>query len=159
MHLQKHGFGTKVKRYIFIQQQKVNKAKAKKCHAFVNAFCVGSNRMRALSIQRDKSVWLLFLATVLLSGLFAFINLSEFVKIGIFKQTSGYPFGGEGPTPWYYKTPQLYATVNLTFGSIFFSALAFSCWSFLMVKRRSLFATLILTLLFILIQILTGQSD
>lgn len=115
--------------------------------------------MRALSIQRDKSVWLLFLATVLLSGLFAFINLSEFVKIGILKQTSGYPFGGEGPTPWYYKTPQLYATVNLVFGVLFFFTLAFSCWTFFKVKKAPFFGMFIVTLVSILIQIITGQSD
>ena len=119
---------------------------------------VGSNRMRALSVQRDKSVWFLFLTTVLLSGLFAFINLSEFVTIGILKQTSGYPFGGEGPVPWYYKTPKLYATVNLIFGLLFFSTFAFGCWTFLRGKKRLLLAALILTLLFILFQLLNGQS-
>jgi hypothetical protein len=46
------------------------------------------------------------------------VNLSEFLNIGISKNTSGYPFGGEEPTPWYYKTPQLYATGNLLFGKV-----------------------------------------
>jgi hypothetical protein len=121
-------------------------------------FIAGSNRMTTLIIQRDKSVWLLFLVTVLLSSLFAFINLSEFVIVGILQQTSGYPFGGEGPIPWYYETPQLYATVNLVFGLLFFSALAFSCWTFLKAKKKPLFVTLIVTLLFVSIQILNGQS-
>jgi hypothetical protein len=122
------------------------------------AVTVSSNRMTTLIIQRDKSVWLLFLVTVLLSGLFAFVNLSEFLAVGVLQQTSGYPFGGEGPTPWYYKTPQLYATLNLIFGLLFFSALAFNCWAFTKVKKALLFATLIMTLLLILIQILNGQS-
>ncbi|MBP6215281.1 MAG: hypothetical protein KA399_03690 [Chitinophagaceae bacterium] len=114
--------------------------------------------MTTLTIQRDKLVWLLFLVTVLLSGLFAFINLSEFLIVGVIKQTSGYPFGGEGPTPWYYKTPQLYATVNLVFGLLFFSTLAFGCWTFIKVKKTSLFITLIVTLVLIFIQIINGQS-
>ena len=114
--------------------------------------------MTTLAIQRDKSVWLLFLVTVLLSGLFAFINVSEFVSIGILKQTSGYPFGKEGPTPWYYETPQLYAKVNFGFGLLFFSAFVFSFWAVLNVKKRLLFVALLVTLLLILIQILNGQS-
>jgi hypothetical protein len=114
--------------------------------------------MTTLPIQRDKSVWLLFLVTVLLSGLFAFINLSEFLSVGILQKTSGYPFGGEGPTPWYYKTPQLYVRVNLIFGLLFFSVLIASCWTFIKVKKLPLFVTLIVTLLFILLQILNGQS-
>ena len=40
MHFQKHGFITTPKHYIFNQQQKVNKAEVRKCHAFVNAFHV-----------------------------------------------------------------------------------------------------------------------
>jgi hypothetical protein len=119
---------------------------------------VGSNRMTTLIIQRDKSVWLLFLTTVLLSGLFAFINLCELLTVGILQQTSGYPFGGEGPTPWYYKTPQLYARVNLIFGLLFFSVLTVSCWTFIKAKKIPLLVTLNVTLLFIFIQILNGQS-
>jgi hypothetical protein len=115
--------------------------------------------MKASSISNNKSIWLLFSATILLSGFFTFINLSEFVQIAILKKTSGYPFGGEGPTPWHYRTPQLYATVNLIFGLIFLSALAFCCWSLFMGKKKSLLATLTVTLLFVLIQILTGQSS
>ena len=113
--------------------------------------------MTSLLIQKDKTIWLLFLATVLLSGTFAFINLSEFVTVGVLKQISGYAFGGEGPTPWYYKTPQLYALLNLIFGVLFFSALAFGCWTFIKVKKRPLFVTLIIILLLIFIQILNGQ--
>lgn len=114
--------------------------------------------MTTLTIQRDKSVWLLFFVTVLLAGLFAFINLSEFLTVGILQQTSGHLFGGEGPTPWYYKTPKLYATVNLIFGLAFFSVLAFSCWVIIKVKKTFLVTTLVVTLFLILIQILNGQG-
>ncbi|HEV7329401.1 MAG TPA: hypothetical protein VGN63_00020 [Flavisolibacter sp.] len=114
--------------------------------------------MTTLTIQRDKSVWLLFFVTVLLAGLFAYINLSEFLAVGISQQTSGYPFGGEGPTPWYYKTPKLYATVTLIFGLAFFSVLAFSCWAVVKGKKTFLVTALVVTLFLILIQILNGQG-
>lgn len=139
--------------YIFIQGWTFNK-----CPHERKALNVSSNHMKTFTIQRDKSVWLLFVVTVLLSGLFAFINLSEFITVGILQQTSGYPFGGEGPTPWYYKTPQLYATVNLIFGVLFFSAFAFGCWTFIKVKKAPLFATFIVAVLLIFIQMLNGQS-
>ena len=114
--------------------------------------------MTILTIQRNISVWLLFLVTVLISGLFTFINVSEFVSVGILQQTKGYPFGGEGPAPWFYKTPQLYATVNLVFGLLFFSTLAFSCWTFIKVKKSPLFVALLATMLIVFIQFLNGQS-
>jgi hypothetical protein len=114
--------------------------------------------MRAVSIQRDRSIWSLFLVTVFLSGLFTLINLSEFLTVGILQQTSGYPFGGEGPTPWYYQTPQLYATANLIAGLLFFLALFFCCWAFIKVKKTHLLVSLTVTLLLTILQLFNGQS-
>lgn len=69
-------------------------------------------------LQRIKDIKFWFLAGLffLLSGLMSYLCLQEFVTIGIFKETSGYPFGGEGPVPWYYKTAELYSKVCLTSG-------------------------------------------
>jgi glycopeptide antibiotics resistance protein len=122
-------------------------------------FYVSSNLMTTLNVQRDKSAWLLFIATLILAGLFAFVNLSEFVTVGVLKQTSGYPFGGEGPTPWFYKSAQLYATVNLVFGLLFLLPLATGVWSFLRFKKKVLIICFGLSLFLILLQLLTGQSD
>ena len=115
--------------------------------------------MTTLNIQRDKSAWLLFIATLLLTGLFAFVNLSEFVAVGVLSQTSGYPFGGEGPTPWFYRSAQLYATVNLIFGLLFLLSLATGVWSFIRVKKNVLVICFGVSLFLILLQLLTGQSD
>ena len=104
-------------------------------------------------------MWLLFIATVLLSGLFALLNLWEFVTVGILKQTSGYPFGGEGPTPWFYKSAQLYATVNLIIGVLFILTLFTGTWSFIKVQRKVLLIAFAVSLLLIVLQLLTGQSD
>ena len=120
---------------------------------------VSSNLMNTQNIQRDKSAWLLFITTLLLSGLFAFVNLSEFVTIGVLKQTSGYPFGGEGPTPWFYKSAKLYAAVNLVFGSLFLLSLATGVWSFIRAKKNVVVICFGVSLFLILLQILTGQSD
>ena len=117
-----------------------------------------SNLMTTLNIQRDKSAWLLFIATLLLTGLFAFINLSEFITVGVLKQTSGYSFGGESPTPWFYRSAQLYTTVSLVFGILFLLALATGVWSFIRVKKNVLITCFGVSLFFILLQLLTGQS-
>ena len=53
------------------------------------------------------------------------MHLEEWYVIGVLKKTAGYPFGEKGPTPYYYKTPALYAKVNLIWGILFSVALAF----------------------------------
>jgi hypothetical protein len=113
--------------------------------------------MTTLNIQREKNVWLLFIATLILSGLFAFANLSEFVTVCVLKQTGGYPFGGEGPTPWYYKSAELYASVNLTFGVLFLFTFSIGAWSFLKVRRNTLLIAFSVSLFLIVLQLLTGQ--
>jgi glycopeptide antibiotics resistance protein len=115
--------------------------------------------MTVLNIKREKSTWLPFIATVLLSGLFAFANLSEFVAVGMLNKTSGYPFGGEGPTPWFYKSAQLYATVNLIFGILFLVSFSMATWAFVRVQRKALVISFALSILFVVLQLLTGQPD
>lgn len=114
--------------------------------------------MTTLNIRRDKSAWLLFIATLLLAGLFAFVNLSEFVAVGVLKQTNGYPFGREGPTPWFYKSAKLYATVNLVFGLLFLLSLAIGIWSIIRVKKNLLVICFSVSLFLFLLQLITGQS-
>ena len=114
--------------------------------------------MKVLKSQRERSSWLFFIVTVLSSGLFAFADLFEFVGVGIFKQTSGYPFSEEGPTPWYYKTPQLYATVNLIFGLLFLIVVLASIWAFIRVKHKLLMILSMALVLVVLLRLISGQS-
>ena len=64
-------------------------------------------------------------------------SLSEWYRIGIQKETIGYPLGGEGPVPYYYKTPDLYASVNGIFGAAFLFLTLLSIWSFFRYKKRA----------------------
>lgn len=57
--------------------------------------------------------------TALITGGMTYLYASEYVVIGILKQTNNYPFGDEGPAPWHYKTADLYANVTLVCGSVF----------------------------------------
>lgn len=96
--------------------------------------------------------------TILLSGFFAFVGLSEFYTIGIMKQTEFYPFGGEGPVPYYYRTAELYSYVNLTYGIAFGVLLGITIWNW---KRNKIsgFTTFGLTIILILIQIYHGWAE
>lgn len=75
-------------------------------------------------------------ATIILSGFLALINLLEWYIVKIQQRTAEYPFGGEGSTPYYYKTPELYSTVNLIWGLVFLSILFFTIWTIINRKKK-----------------------
>lgn len=95
--------------------------------------------------------------TIIPCGLFTLVNLGEFFLIGILNKTDGYPFGGEGPTPYFYKTAGLYSTVNLIWGLIFLTTLLLAVWTIIKGQRKNVFWFLGLTILLILGQFLQGQ--
>lgn len=87
----------------------------------------------------------------------ALMNLSEFVHIGILKDIGGcYPFGGAGPTPWFYKTSELYAQVCLVSGLTFLLTLLLTLWAVLKRKKRMLLIVFFISLLLVLLQIADG---
>lgn len=86
--------------------------------------------------------------TVILSGLFSFVNWYEFVSVTLF-HTAGYPFGSEGPVSWHYRTPERFAVYCLVFGILFLIPLVLSLWSYRRKKPRSLRAALLFTFLLI----------
>lgn len=74
--------------------------------------------------------------TLILSGLLALMNLSEWYIVKIQGRTAEYPFGGEGPTPYYYKTAEMYSTVNLIWGILFLSVLLFTSWTIIKGQKK-----------------------
>lgn len=94
---------------------------------------------------------------LLTSGLFSFLTLSEFYSIKILKETSEYPFGGEGPTPYYYKSADLYAIVNLIWGLVFLLTLIFITRTILKGDKRKTIFTFGLTLFLLLAFFIHGQ--
>ena len=95
---------------------------------------------------------------ILLSGLFCSIGLSEFYNVRIKKETELYPFGGEGPVPYFYRTAELYSNVNLTYGIAFGILLGIGIWNW---KRNKINGLVILglTCMLILVQILHGWTE
>ena len=72
-------------------------------------------------------------------------------------RTSEYPFGGEGPTPYYYKTAELYSTVTLIWGIVFLTVLIFSTWTVLTRKKKLTAISFGATILLILGLFIHGQ--
>ena len=95
---------------------------------------------------------------ILLSGFFSLIGFSEYYKVGIKNETESYPFGGEGPVPYYYKTAELYSNVNLTYGIVFGVLLAIGIWNWRKNKINGIII-LGLTCILILIQIYEGWTE
>lgn len=85
------------------------------------------------------------------------VNLREFYLIGILNKTDGYPISGEGPTPYYYKTAELYSTVNLSWGLIFLTILSLAIWITIKGHRKNVFWFLALTISLIFGQFLHSQ--
>jgi hypothetical protein len=77
------------------------------------------------------------------------INWIEYYTVGILKDINDYPFGGEGPVPYYYKSSELYAQINLTWGLIF--SLNFILLVVSLIKGVSSFRTIMLIVTWILI--------
>ena len=90
---------------------------------------------------------------IILNGIFALIGFFEFYKVGIKKELESYPFGGEGPVPYYYKTAELYSKVNLIYGIAFLILFVIGIWNW---KSNKINGMLIfgLTCLLILIQLI-----
>ena len=96
------------------------------------------------------------ITTVLLSAIFSFLNLYEFVVVGILKQTEAYPFGGEGPTPWYYESAALYATVTCVLGIAFLLLLVTGLVVFIKRKYYAQVITLTTAIALAVLQIFTA---
>jgi hypothetical protein len=97
------------------------------------------------------------LLAITLSGFLALMNISEWYIVKIQNLTSEYPFGGEGPTPYYYQTAELYSRVNLIWGLVFLSVLLFTTWTVLKDKRNLTLISLGTTLLLLVGLFINGQ--
>lgn len=72
-----------------------------------------------------------------IATIIALICSNEWYQIAILDQIEGYPFGGEGPVPYYYKDKYTYATNALIWAVIFICAMVCSAYA-LYTKKQSL---------------------
>lgn len=78
------------------------------------------------------------------------MGLSEYYIVAIKKETELYPFGGEGPVPYFYKTAELYANVCLIYGLIFLALILFGIWNLKTKKVNDLIVVGIIIIMIIL---------
>ena len=76
--------------------------------------------------------------------------ISEYYTVAIKKETELYPFGGEGPVPYFYKSAELYAQVNLIYGIVFTIIILFGLWNWKTKKVNELIIVGIVALVIIL---------
>lgn len=86
--------------------------------------------------MKSKAALVIQGLTALVGALMAALNVSEWIRIGILGRTKGYPFGGEGPVVYYYKTAFLYALVNCIFGALFLVLVSLVVWARIRSKER-----------------------
>ena len=87
------------------------------------------------------------------------MNMHEWIKIGLLKQTDNYPFGGEGPVPYYYKSAGLYSLIMLIWGILFMVNMIFGIISILKRKISKTYLTFGILILLIVAQFIHGQID
>lgn len=99
---------------------------------------------------------ILNILTLSLSGLPALINISEWYTVKILGNVTEYPFGGEGPTPYYYKSAELYSTTSLIWGIAFLSVFVISTFILLKGQKKWTTLTFSATLLLLFVQYIHG---
>jgi hypothetical protein len=127
-----------------------------------NTMAVAPNSSSGDRRSARKLIRLIFrslaLLSILLNGLLAWLSLAEWYAVKIQGHTAGYPFGGEGPVPYYYKSADLYATVNLVWGILFLAAFTFGIWILIRRNRKSVLLATGITILMWIIYYLHGQT-
>jgi hypothetical protein len=97
----------------------------------------GSTGKRRSARKLNRLIfWPLPLLVFLLNGLLSALMLTEWVTVKLFGNAAGYPFGGEGPTPYYYQTADLYAAAALIWGLLLLTTFAFGILAVVKRNRR-----------------------
>jgi hypothetical protein len=102
-------------------------------------------------------IFILNAITIILSGFFSFMNLSEWYTVKILGKVDSYPFGNASETPYYYETAELYSLVVLIWGIAFFVVLALATWAIIKQKKLLSFVALIAFVLLIIAMMFHGS--
>ncbi len=94
--------------------------------------------------------------TILISGFFGYLYLSEWHKVQILKLTNNYSFGADH-NPFFFKTAQMYSNVMLIFGVFFCSLILLTFWSTIKKKKEMTLLLTGLTVLAIIIAFTIGS--
>jgi hypothetical protein len=101
--------------------------------------------------------WLLAFLTIALAGGMAYLYGAEFMTVAILRQTTDYPFGGEGPAPWTYQTAARYASFTASIGLPALGLFGLAFWATMKQKAALLGLTLLLTILLLAVALVVGM--
>ena len=85
--------------------------------------------------------------TILICSVMAVIFMYEFISVAVFGNYESYPFGNEGENPYYYKTMDLYSTVNLTWGILYLIFLGYAVDGLIEKRKKILIFTFVASIL------------
>jgi hypothetical protein len=113
-------------------------------------------------IKNNQTVFLTFaILTLLLTGPLTLMTVYEYINVGIFKNTNGYPFGQEGPVAGveHYKSADAYVKHTLTTGLILLPLFVLNLY--FVIKHKAIGLFLFGTILFSLtiINFITNLSE
>jgi hypothetical protein len=91
--------------------------------------------------------------TVILSGLFSFVNFYEFIGVAVF-HTAGYPFGTAAGVSWHYQSAERFSMYCLICGILFMIPLILSVWSYRNKRPKQLRTAFLLTVVLIVLSTL-----
>jgi glycerol uptake facilitator-like aquaporin len=95
--------------------------------------------------------------TITIAAIITALLLGEWYNLGIKHNTEDYPFGGEGPTPYYYKSLESYISNTLTWATIFGAILMFSIFTITRKNRRLQYCSFGLLVASIIAMFINGQ--
>jgi hypothetical protein len=115
--------------------------------------------MSSYQVRKEREFKIIGIIGIVFAVFNTWLNLSEFFTVGLLQKISGYPFGGEGPTPWYYQSAQVYAVYNLSIGLLFLAASILMFWGLYKSNRSIVFITFGVTLLLLVFQLSMGTMN
>jgi hypothetical protein len=110
-----------------------------------------------MQFKSSKTPVVLNSIAILIAAIFTTFLFGEWYELVIRHKSEGYPFGKEGPVPYYYKSPEAYSTNNLTWAIIFAIILTFSFFTLLQKNQRLKYYALGITIIAIISMYINGQ--
>jgi hypothetical protein len=111
------------------------------------------------SIGKSKLFWVFPCLIILMTGAFAFSELSEFYTVAINGETEGYPWGAVNEVPWYYQTPTTYSIYALTSGLLFLAATILIALALIKKSRKLMIIGVSLAFMLFLVDVVSTNKQ
>jgi len=99
--------------------------------------------------EERKKTKNLKIITLLISGLMTVLNLGQWFLVSIIGWTEAYSFGKKDAKPYFYKSADLFALVNLYWGLLFLAFFVLSLLAVFSKNKKLIISALTLNLLLV----------